>query len=125
MADQLLLYVLSIAWTVLSTTPAKNKNRFFALIFPIEAVFQQIAATVSITFAPGLWEILEAATPPTIANFKTLRVPLDSDRVWDVYLLILQKPQSSSQDIHWQWHRGKQDWRSHLTPRLPPGKYAA
>jgi hypothetical protein len=76
----------------LFTTPANQKNALIAQIFPSQSVLQAIASTVSITFAPGLWEILQAAAPPAIQHFKNLRAPLDTDWLWAIYLVLLEKP---------------------------------
>jgi hypothetical protein len=44
----------------------------------------------SLTFAPGLLDVLQSKTPPTISYFKSL--PLHLAKIWGVYLLVLEKP---------------------------------
>jgi hypothetical protein len=42
------------------------------------------------TFAPGLLDVLQSRTSPTISYFKSL--PLHLVKLWAVYLLVLEKP---------------------------------
>ena len=91
-ATTILQLVLSLTWTCLFTTPANQKNALIAQIFLSQSVFQELASTISITFAPGLWEICRAAAAPAIQNFKILRAPLDTGRLWAIYLILLEKP---------------------------------
>jgi hypothetical protein len=53
-ATTILQLVLSWIWTCLFTTPASQKNALIAQIFPSQSILQEIASTVSITFATGL-----------------------------------------------------------------------
>jgi hypothetical protein len=88
-AATLLQFVLLITWTVLSGTPVTEKNTLFTQIFTSEAVFEEIAATASLVFAPNLLNVLRAAAPPTVKYFKTL--PTEISNRWAVYLLVLEK----------------------------------
>lgn len=90
MASTILQFVLTMTWTCLKDTPSIQKNVLFAQFIPSLAVLEEIASTTSLTFAPGLFDILQAAIPPTIEYFKSL--PLDTLRCWAVYVLILEKP---------------------------------
>jgi hypothetical protein len=90
MASTILQFVLTMTWTCLKDTPSIQKNVLFAQYIPSLAVLQEIASTTSLTFTPGLFEILQAAFPPTIEYFKTS--PTDTLRCWAVYVLTLEKP---------------------------------
>lgn len=90
-AANTLTMVLLFAWTVLDTTPATKKNSILAQYFTSQVIFQQIASTVSINFAPGLWDVLRSATPPTIQYFKTLPNAAKSALLWVIYLVVLEK----------------------------------
>jgi len=70
--DAILQWLSLTTWTVRSTTPYNQKNAQFALVFPIQTIFDEFAAALSISFAPGLWEISQSAAPPTIEKITTL-----------------------------------------------------
>ena len=89
-AATLLQLVLVITWTVLWDTPAIQKHHLFTHFITSQAVLEEIALTTSIVFALGLFNVLQAAAPPTIKYFKTL--PTDISKRWAVYLLVLEKP---------------------------------
>lgn len=91
MAD-ILVFMLSLAWTVLSTTSARSKNSIFEVVFPDEAALNQVASTIGLVFAPGLLQVLQSTVLPTIEYFKTLPSCDRLDRFWAVYLLVLEKP---------------------------------
>lgn len=78
-----------LTWDCLSLTPACMKNGVFAQVFPTFEVVEQLLLE-SLTFPPGLLDVLQSETPPTISFFKTL--PLHTVRIWGVYLLVLEKP---------------------------------
>ncbi|TVY44360.1 Carbamoyl-phosphate synthase arginine-specific large chain [Lachnellula subtilissima] len=83
--------VLLITWTCLNTTPFKQKNPLFARFFDSHAALEEVALTVSFSFCPGLFEVLQAAAPPKIKFFKSL--PTDtSARCWGIYGIVLEKP---------------------------------
>ena len=88
----ILTLVLVMAWACLSCTPANQKNALLAVLFASQSVFNEVASLVSIEFTPGLWEILQSGTPPTLRQFKTFRGgPKRTDRLWAVYLRVLEK----------------------------------
>jgi hypothetical protein len=87
MASTILQFVLTMAWTRLKDTPSIQKHVLFAQFIPNLAALEEIASITSLTFAPGLFDLLQAAVPPTIEYFKSL--PLDTLRCWAVYVLIL------------------------------------
>jgi hypothetical protein len=89
-AATILQLVLLIAWTVLSDTPINQKNGLFTEIIRSRAVLDEIASTVFLVFAPGLFDVLQAAAPPTVQYFKT--PPTDTFKRWAVYSVVLEKP---------------------------------
>lgn len=89
-ATTILQFVMLVTWTCLSDTPFNQKNTMFARFFTSLSVLEGIASTASLEFAPGLFEVLQAATPPTIKLFKSL--PTDVLSRWGVYVLVLEKP---------------------------------
>lgn len=91
MAD-ILVFMLSLAWTVLSTISASLENSTFEVVFPDEAALNQMASTIALVFAPGLLQVLQSTVPPTIEYLKALPSCDRLDRVWAVYLLVLEKP---------------------------------
>jgi hypothetical protein len=86
-AESLLQLVMLTTWQCLCDTPFSLKSTLFTPFFPDEEALQ---STMSIlTFAPGLFEVLQAVKPPTIAFFKSL--PTLTSPCWAVYLLVLEK----------------------------------
>jgi hypothetical protein len=82
--------VLSTTWTCLCDTPSWQKNSLFARFFTSQADLEEVASTASIAFAPGLFEVLQAATPPTVEFFKTL--PTDTTALrWGIYVIVFEK----------------------------------
>lgn len=76
----------------LDLTPAKIKNPSYATIFATQAVLEQVLISASLTFAPGLLNILKSTLPPTIAYFKSLpALKHDDAKRWAVYLLVLER----------------------------------
>ncbi|OQO08999.1 hypothetical protein B0A48_05890 [Cryoendolithus antarcticus] len=54
------------------------------------AALEALFTASSLSFAPGILDVLQSATPPTIAWFKSL--PTDVRRKFGIYLLVLEKP---------------------------------
>ena len=88
----ILEYVLYLVWTLLTLTAAKMQNPAFATVLSAQDVVERLLSEVRITFAPGLMDAVRAATPPTIAYFKSL--PYRYEKIWAVYLLVLEKADS-------------------------------
>jgi hypothetical protein len=88
-ATTILQLVLVLTGNCLSTTPANQQHPLFTQIFTSYVIFEQIASTTSLVFAPGLFSTLQAATPPTVAFFKSL--PTNVNKRWAVYLIFLEK----------------------------------
>jgi len=82
-------FVLSLLWTCLVDTPFYQKNSLFDRFFTSLSLLEAIAKEASLTFAPGLLEVVQAAAPPTIAYFKSLpTAPLTG---FGVYAIVLEK----------------------------------
>ena len=88
-AATILQFVLLAAWACLNDTHVNQKHVLFGQYFPTQADLDDIASLISLVFAPGLFEVLRAATPPTIAYFKTL--PTSDYRLWAIYAIVLEK----------------------------------
>jgi hypothetical protein len=80
-------HALWLCWGLLILTDAALKNPVHDMLFPSEDVLDKLLSTIA--FAPGLIEVLESATPPTIAFFE--RLPTNLNGLWGVYLIVLRK----------------------------------
>ncbi len=87
----ILVFVLSFAWTMFSTISINLKNNVFVVVFPDKAALNQIASTIALIFVSDLLQVLQSTVPFTIEYFKTLLSCNRLDRFWAVYLLILEK----------------------------------
>jgi hypothetical protein len=84
--------VLLLTWTCLSTTSEKLKHPIFSKVLSGQDVLKQLLSYTSLVFAPGLFEVLQASTPPILSYFKSL--PSEIQKLWVIYLLVLEKPGS-------------------------------
>lgn len=89
MASSILELVIVLLWTCLSSTPSRQKYPLYSKFFPTRVALESFFSSVSLVFAPGLLEVLQASTPPTIAYFKGL--PTECKSIWAIYLLVLEK----------------------------------
>ena len=89
-APTLFQLVVLITWTCLDDTPFYQKNTLFARFITSQEVLGSIASTASLVFCPGLFEVLQAATPPDLAFFKSL--PTATSKHWGIYVILLEKP---------------------------------
>jgi hypothetical protein len=64
--------VLSLTWASFTLTPAKRRHPIFAKALLDEDVLQELLSAASLCFAPGLLQVLQSATPPTVDYFKSL-----------------------------------------------------
>jgi hypothetical protein len=88
--DAMLLQLMLLAiWTCLSKTPLVYKNPLFLRFMVSLDDVRLIASNIPIFFAPGLWDVVNSATPPAVAYFKSL--PSFTSPCWAVYLLVLEK----------------------------------
>jgi hypothetical protein len=85
----IVVFAVWLTWTCLSLTPAALKNGVYALVFPTSQQLEQLVLG-SLTFAPGLLDVLQSKTSPTTSYFRSL--PLYLVKIWGVYLLVLEKP---------------------------------
>lgn len=83
-----------LTWVCYDCTDRKS----FAFLkhLPSHDVVYHLCASLGLIFAPGLWEVLHSATPPTTAWFEQLPRH-DKSKKWGVYILVLQK--LDSQDL--------------------------
>ena len=86
--DMLQLIVL-LMWTCLRLT-VKSKNPIFDLVFPSLSVITELISSCGLVCCPGLFDILQASTAPTLSQLKSL--PTNLHKRWGVYLLVLEKP---------------------------------
>lgn len=70
-----LAFLVSFAWTLLSSTNPALKNRAFSIVFSSFSAMQNVVQSSAFQFADGLWEVFHASVPPTIAFLKTLPMP--------------------------------------------------
>jgi hypothetical protein len=77
-----------VTWNCLCTTPATQKHPLFMQIITSYITLTEIASTVSLAFAPSLYDTLNATILPSVSF---LRLPTEIDRRWAVYMLLLEK----------------------------------
>ena len=70
------------------------KNTLYGQKIPTQLVLDQLLSSAALIFAPGLLEVLQAATPPAVSFFKSL--PGSYDSHWGVYVVVLEKYGSRS-----------------------------
>ncbi|RMZ78524.1 hypothetical protein DV737_g3818, partial [Chaetothyriales sp. CBS 132003] len=63
----------------------------FKTVLGQEERFKQICSATPLTFAPGLLEVLQSSSPPSVDFFRSLPPPPVSENVWAVYVLLLEK----------------------------------
>ena len=85
----ILSFAVWLCWDCLSLTPDNFKNGFFALTLPTQRFVVQILLSSDFAFAPGLLEVLQPKTPPTITFFKSL--PYHTVKSWAIYVFVLEK----------------------------------
>jgi hypothetical protein len=87
----LLEVIASLVWACLSGAPGLPYfNLVFAVILESSDVVEEYLQSAALEFAPGLLDVLDAASPPPLAFFKGL--PLIAGFCWAVYALTLEKP---------------------------------
>lgn len=82
--------VLLVAWTCLCTAPENQKHPIYDKVFPSQAALEQLLSS-SLGFAPGLFEAMQAGTPPDLSFFKSLPTVRDFKKHWAVYVVVLEK----------------------------------
>jgi hypothetical protein len=81
-----------LTWTCFAAAPDDRKYPYFTQVLTNQLVLEQLLSSLSLSFAPGLYEALSSATPPTIGFFKA--TPTNVSMRWAVYVLVLEKPGS-------------------------------
>ncbi|KAK4951845.1 carbamoyl-phosphate synthase (glutamine-hydrolyzing) cpa2 [Elasticomyces elasticus] len=87
--NNVMVLMLWLCWAALSLSSVAVKATAYAVVFPTEKVLERLLHAANVSFAPGLLDVLQSTTPPTIAFFKTL--PTEFAKRWAVYLLVLEK----------------------------------
>lgn len=75
--------VVSLVWACLCV-PVRM-NTVFKEIFTSKIVLDEILAAASLSFCPGLFEILKATSPPTLQWFKSLPSTKSKGTSWGIY----------------------------------------
>lgn len=84
--------VASLLWLCLSEAPALAYfNPVFAVVLDSLDVVEEYLQTAALDYAPGLLDVLDAASPPPLSFFKTLPL-ITFGLTWAVYALTLEKP---------------------------------
>jgi hypothetical protein len=88
-ASTILGLVLTLMWTCFMTTPQHHKHPIFAKVLLSQDPLEELLSDASIMFAPGLYQVLQSATPPSVAFFKSLATKVK--KRWGIYVLVLEK----------------------------------
>lgn len=87
------LHILTLTWTCISACVFRHVA--FKQHIPRMDSLLRLGLQVAPSFAPGLLEVLNAATPPTLEFFKgTPAVPATAPKLFGVYVLVYEKPGS-------------------------------
>jgi len=65
------------------------KHAIYSQVLFCEAVIEALLSSAGVVFAPGLFAVLTAASPPALAYFKSL--PKHTYKIWGVYIIIMEK----------------------------------
>jgi hypothetical protein len=79
--------VLSLTWTALLL--ATKKNPLYPRFLFSKEVVEKLIFASSLTFAPGLLEVMKSSSPPSIDFFKSL--PSNFHKRWGVYVITLER----------------------------------
>lgn len=80
--------VVWITWAFLSVPV--YKHNLFTMVFTDLHILYEIAEAATLSFCPGLFDVIQAAAPPSLAFFKAL--PAKPFGRWGVYAIVLEKP---------------------------------
>lgn len=69
--------------------PVKHINPLFHQILSSQAILSEIISAAGLTFCPGLLEVIQCITAPSLGWFEAL--PTAPKKVWGIYVLILKK----------------------------------
>jgi hypothetical protein len=65
-----------------------RKNAIFDIVFPDASVIAELISSCSLVCCPGLFDILQASTAPTLSQLKSLLT--DYHKRWKIYLILLE-----------------------------------
>lgn len=85
-------HIASATWQALNSMPFRVHPIYLKHMSSCEAILQLISS-VSITFSPGLLEVMQSSQPPAIEFFKSLDG--ETHKQWAIYLLVLEAPGQS------------------------------
>ncbi|OAL35812.1 hypothetical protein AYO20_04962 [Fonsecaea nubica] len=86
-APNMLGLAVLLTWACLSSTA--HPHPLFKKFLPSQSAIEILFSALSISFAPGLFEVLQASGPPTVEWF--MQLPTHCEKVWAIYLLVLWK----------------------------------
>lgn len=89
-AAMVLQLMVQLVWTCVSMAPKVQKNATYDIRMNSLEVVQKLLENTSLTFATGLYDVLQAAQPPSIDYFKSL--PIITGLLWAIYVIVLEKP---------------------------------
>lgn len=89
-AVTLLQLVVLLTWTCLNTFNGRQKHPLFTKVLSSQVILEELLSSASMVFAPGLLQVLQSSTPPTVSYLKSL--PTNFKKLWGIYLLVLEKP---------------------------------
>lgn len=81
--------IISLAWVCVGTKSFINPT--FRVALPSLNVLEDIFGLLGPSFAPGLFELLNAAAPATISWFRSLPPVPVSRQIWGVYAFVMEK----------------------------------
>lgn len=86
--DTLLNLMFFLLWSALSTQ--SYVNGLFRIFLATTTALNEVFVRAGLVFAPGLFAVLQAATPPTAAWFESLSSDIPP-HVFGIYVLVLRK----------------------------------
>lgn len=88
-AENIAALIISLAWVCVGTKSFINPT--FRVALPSLDVLEDIFGLLGPSFAPGLFELLNAAAPATISWFRSLPPVPVSRQIWGVYAFVMEK----------------------------------
>lgn len=86
-ATNILELMISKTWAAIKTP--KHTNGLFHQVISAQATLFGLIAIASLTYCPGLFEVIQCATPPSLDWFEALPTALVG--TWGIYCLVLKK----------------------------------
>ena len=69
-AATLVKLVSLLMWTCLVTNAEQQKHFVFTKVLSSQVIVEQLICSASLVIAPGLLDVFESSTPPTVSYFK-------------------------------------------------------